>query len=395
MAARTRLLVISPWFEPGFKAGGVVRAVVNLVEALAQDIDISIVTSDRDHLDTAPYPGIAVNRWTQRGGYRVFYLSPGAPGYLHLGRILRDPAWDVVHISGVFDPLYTLWPLAALRTVPASRRPRVILQPHGMLGEGALRLKKRKKQIFLSTARQFGFFDGVVWHATSGLESAEVRAVFGDGAHIDEAANLADPPSAEPPGERGKTAGQVRFCFFSRITPKKGLLEALRFVGLSAAGPGVVFDILGPVDDAGYWQACQLEMEGLRRRGVETTHRGAIARDDVHRTLSGYHVMVLPTYNENFGYVILEALLAGCLVLLSDQTPWLDLAERQVGWTLRLADEAGFARAIDDCIAMDGEEYRRRSQAAFHYAVEAASDPTAIGRLRELVDRAAGIDRAA
>jgi glycosyltransferase involved in cell wall biosynthesis len=47
--------------------------------------------------------------------------------------------------------------------------------------------------------------------------------------------------------------------------------------------------------------------------------------------------MVLPTYNENFGYVILEALLAGCPVILSDQPPWRDLEARQVGWTIPLA----------------------------------------------------------
>ena len=375
MAAPTRLLVISPWYEPGYKAGGVVRAVVNMVDALADSIDISIVTSDRDLTDEQPYPGIEVDRWIERGGHRIFHLSHGPSSYLHMGRIVRGGDWQVVHISGIFDPLFTMWPLAAVRSIAARRRPRVIVQAHGMLGEGALRIKQRKKDLFLGAARRVGLYRDVTWHATSPLETAEVRSVFGEDVAVAEAANLPDPPAADPPGPRGKRPGQARFCFFSRISPKKGLLEALRFFRRSVAGAGVVFDVLGPVDDAAYWQSCQPEIEALRRRGVGVTHRGPIERDQVHAALSGYHVMVLPTHNENFGYVILEALLAGCPVILSDQTPWLDLAEHGVGWTIPLRDETGFARAIDECIAMPGDEYDRRSAAAHRYAIAAATHP--------------------
>jgi glycosyltransferase involved in cell wall biosynthesis len=95
--------------------------------------------------------------------------------------------------------------------------------------------------------------------------------------------------------------------------------------------------------------------------------------------------MLLPTRNENFGYVILEALLAGCPVILSDQTPWRDLDEKQAGWVIPLGDEAGFVRALDAAIQMDAGDFHRRSTAAYQYAASAAANPAAVGRLRDLL----------
>src|SRR5687768_2865171 len=190
MATKPRLLVITPWYAPAFKAGGVVRAVVNMVEALAADFDISIATGDRDYLDSQPYPDVVANRWDERDGYRILHLSPGPASFLRMARLVREPDWEIVHINGLFSPLYTSTPLAALRPRRPPRRPRVIVHPHGMFGEGALRIKWRKKQLFLGSMRRAGLYDHVTWHATSALEADEIRAILGDRVHIVEAANL-------------------------------------------------------------------------------------------------------------------------------------------------------------------------------------------------------------
>jgi glycosyltransferase involved in cell wall biosynthesis len=43
-----------------------------------------------------------------------------------------------------------------------------------------------------------------------------------------------------------------------------------------------------------------------------------------------YDFFVLPTIGENFGYVFLEALAAGCPLITSDRTPWTTL--RKTHW---------------------------------------------------------------
>ncbi len=63
---------------------------------------------------------------------------------------------------------------------------------------------------------------------------------------------------------------------------------------------------------------------------------GPLPPDRVAEALRANHLLFLPTRSENFGHVILEALAAGCPVLLSDRTPWRNLARAGVGWDLPL-----------------------------------------------------------
>jgi glycosyltransferase involved in cell wall biosynthesis len=90
----------------------------------------------------------------------------------------------------------------------------------------------------------------------------------------------------------------------------------------------------------------------------EATHR------DLQRRLANYDVMILPTLGENFGHVIVEAWTAGCPVLVSDRTPWRQLASHGVGWDVAL-DHGQWAAAIGECLDMSAEahlEMRRRAR---------------------------------
>jgi glycosyltransferase involved in cell wall biosynthesis len=84
--------------------------------------------------------------------------------------------------------------------------------------------------------------------------------------------------------------------------------------------------------------------------------------------------LFLPSLGENFGHVIVEALSAGCPILISDRTPWRGLAERGVGWDLPLEDPAGFRGVIDACCVEEFEERRRRAELASAWAASLAPD---------------------
>ena len=86
--------------------------------------------------------------------------------------------------------------------------------------------------------------------------------------------------------------------------------------------------------------------------------------------LSDYHFFILPTFHENFGHSIFEALSAGCPVLISDQTPWHDLEEKKAGWDLPLNDESLWKDKLNELIKMSDDEYQEWSRGARKVAEE-------------------------
>lgn len=375
-----RVLVLTDWYLPGFKAGGPIRSVANMVTALAREFEFSILTSDRDMGDPARYPGIEAGRWQLRDRHRVLYLPRGRlDTYPSMLRVLREVSPDILHVNGLFSPLFSILPLAARRL--GRGHGRCLIAPRGMLGAGALQIRPTKKRAFIAAARTTDLYRATIWHATSDMEAAEIRAVIGPRAEIRVAPNLPDARPDPGPLKPAKRPGSVRFCFFSRVSPKKGLREALQM--LASVDGDVGLDVIGPVDDPAYWRACQAEMARLRPL-IKVSYVGAVEPARVHETLAGYHFLILPTWNENFGHAIIDALAAGCPVIISDQTPWHQLEAQEAGWTIPLADRARFVAVMRECVAMDDELFTRRSRAAVAFAAQVATDPAALASNRAL-----------
>jgi glycosyltransferase involved in cell wall biosynthesis len=118
----------------------------------------------------------------------------------------------------------------------------------------------------------------------------------------------------------------------------------------------VIFDIYGSLEDASYFAECEKAMAELPAN-ISATYKGPVAPDSVISTLSKYDAFFLPTFGENFGHAILEALLAGCPVMLSDQTPWRNLAEQQAGFDCALDNPQVLRDAVERLIAMKDSEF--------------------------------------
>ena len=70
------------WYAPGFKAGGPIRSAVNFADQLENDLDIFVLTTDRDLGDTQAYPGILADQWVKKmtTWYFMHHLPP-LPGH--------------------------------------------------------------------------------------------------------------------------------------------------------------------------------------------------------------------------------------------------------------------------------------------------------------------------
>jgi len=381
-----RILIVASAYLPGFKAGGPIRSLANLVAHLGGEFDFRILTSDRDLGDAVPYADIQPDVWTEWGNNHVMYLSPDKQRLRSWRGLLTALDYDVIYLNAFFSTftIYTLL-LRRLRQVPA--RP-VILAPRGEFSPGALQLKWLKKRAFLLTAGFFGLYRNLLWQASSNFEAQEIRDLTAQFRLDSEPAIIIapNPPpkllgNAHNPALRNKKSGIAQFVFLSRIARKKNLHYALNL--LCKVPWQVRFDIYGPIEDTGYWQECE-QIIGTLPASVQVSYHGPVPADQVPATFASYHAFLFPTHGENFGHVILEALSAGCPVITSDQTPWRDLAARQAGWDLPLEQPDAFLQVIQQVIDMDQPTWETWSLGARGVADAFIHDPSIVEANRQL-----------
>lgn len=380
-----RVLSLVDYYLPGYRAGGPLRTLANVAAHLGAEFRLTMVTRDRDLGDAAPYPGLERGGRRTVGGAQVVYLGPGERGMRTLARLIRAERPEVLWLNSLFSPAFTLRPLLLRRAGRLGSVP-VILAPRGELSPGALAIKAPRKRAYLAATRAAGLYRGVIWQASADAEAEDIRRCFGGGVRLVVAPDLAAPVPAAPPPPRRKVPGELRVAFLSRVSRKKNLDGALRL--LRGAGPGIVLDVYGPEEDAAYAAECRALAAALAPE-VDVRFHGAVAPEQVPARLAESHLFFLPTHGENFGHVVLEALLAGCVLLLSDQTPWRGLETRGVGWDLPLADAERFRDALRSCVAMDDAAFRGRSLAARRMGEAYAGDAEVVDATRRLLLRAA------
>ena len=150
-----------------------------------------------------------------------------------------------------------------------------------------------------------------------------------------------------------KKPGEASFIFLSRIVPKKNLLSAINY--MAEIKGKVQFDIYGALEDPAYWKECQKKISQLPDN-IKVEYKGLVSHDQVHDTFRKYDAFLFPTLSENYGHVIAEALLVGCPIIVSDQTPWNDVSLIEGGWSIPLDDSEQYISAIQEVVDADEEK---------------------------------------
>jgi glycosyltransferase involved in cell wall biosynthesis len=163
------------------------------------------------------------------------------------------------------------------------------------------------------------------------------------------------------------------------------LTAVFEYLKKTTPDQSIQLDIYGPIDGPSFWKDCQRVMRTLPKH-VTANYRGVLNHSQVNETLSQHHFLILPTLGESFGHAIVEALSAGCPVIISDRTPWKNLVSQKVGWDIPLEESEKFAQVIRYCASMDQGEYDSWSKSAFDYAHHFLNDPAIIRQSRKLFD---------
>jgi glycosyltransferase involved in cell wall biosynthesis len=375
-----RILTIVDWYLPGYKAGGPIRTVSNMVELLHHEFEFYVLTRDRDLHEDKPYASVTTDRWTQTGAARVHYASDLS--FRNLRRLINEAKPDIIYLNSFFSRLsmkvVLLRRLGIVTPVP------VVLAPRGEFSPGALSIKPTRKRAFMRTALRL-LYSRVLWHGSThhegmqiwrvlsrygGSEKKIARVKMARNIHVASDVPVTAPTSAEQSSWTLKRPGEVRFIFLSRISRMKNLKYAIE--ACNGLKGNVALDIYGPLEQQTYFEECRSAMQAAPAN-IKIEYRGPVAPDQVHSTMASYHFMVLPTLGENFGHVIVEALSAARPVVISDQTPWRQLDN--AGWVLPLSDTTLWSRTLQNCVDMGNAPYQAMSQDAREFARRSAESP--------------------
>lgn len=360
---KKRILIFIDWYLPGYKAGGPIQSVANLIEHLKDEFDFFVVTRDTDYCEEIPYTLIKSDEWNVlKNGTNVYYISKNNLERSSIRNIIRKTDFDCIYLNGIYSLYFTLYPLFLLRK---KRDKKIIIAARGMLAASALGVKKIKKIFFLRAVKILSLFDKVIFHATNQIEENDIKNILGEKYEIKIAANLPPKNTLSTLPKREKKTGSLRIVNVARIAPEKNLLFALKV--LKDVQADVVFDFYGPIYNQDYWNQCKNVLDELPQN-VKAFYKGSIESEKVIDLLKEYHFMFMPTQGENFGHIILQSLMTGCPVIISDQTPWKDLEEKNIGWDLDLNRPDYFSKKINELSNMDEKKYNILSNAAFNYA---------------------------
>lgn len=351
---KSRVVVFIDWYSPGYKAGGPVRSMINMTAHLAEEFDFFIVTRNSEYGEEVPYDSVNSDAWNKLpSGEKVWYSSAGTPSLKLWRNLIGEVNPDVVYINGIYSPKFSLLPLIAARRMKCSK---IIVAPRGMLAVSAIHVKGWKKNLFLSIVKIVNLYKNLFWHATNQKEADEIVARLNvDRSKICVAANLPRTTHKKSCASL-KTQSVLRLISLARVAPEKNTLYAIECLSLIGAHCKIELDLYGQIYDQDYWQLCEKEILKLPNH-IQVNYKGVVNSELIPKTIEKYHVLFLPSRGENFGHVILEALMAGRPVVISDQTPWRDLSDIKAGWDLSLSDPSGFSTTLESLATMNQNEY--------------------------------------
>ena len=99
---RKKVLVLTHFYTPGYRGGGPIKSISNLVEILGNELDFYVVTSDRDLGSKAPYEGIRFDEWLEVGRAKVFYVGESPLWWLKIARVVSSRRFDLIYLNSFF-----------------------------------------------------------------------------------------------------------------------------------------------------------------------------------------------------------------------------------------------------------------------------------------------------
>lgn len=348
-----RILHVIPAYYPSSYWGGPIFSVYGLNNALASipEVHLKILTTDSagpslsqrldekklDLKSLFPRQEIYFSRRIYRNSVSLAYILK-LPPLIHWA--------DAVHITAA----YSFTTLPALLFCRIMRKP-LVWSPRGAFQDAQKLEFARNKKIKLIWNRVCALInnpDRTIIHVTSEEEKRFSLMSIPD-SKVEVVPNGVNIPS-DLPSKKFSLSNELRLLFLSRLDKKKGLENLLDAIA-KLKDQNLRLDVYG-TGDKKYIETLILR---ARNHGVLDTKvyfRGHVDGLEKEKVFQQADVFILPSYSENYGMVIAEALAHGVPVIASRGTPWQRVVEKGCGlWVGNSSEE--LAQAIRVITHMD------------------------------------------
>lgn len=328
-----------------WECGGPVRSVQGLVAALercgVEAWILAMTTDAKPWMDGIPH-------------YRMAHATDYA-GYKKAIRDLIDEVHpDVVHLHNLWTP-----DLHAAAVVCRERGIPYVFSPRGTLETWAFNHKWLKKRIAWFLYQRHDLNCAAALHVTVEKEK-ESCARLGLRPPVLISPNAVNTPKTLPPRNL-RADGFRRVLFMARVHMQKGILDFAEAWG-RVRPRGWKFEIAGFDEDGSLTKVREIAQRG--GYADDFIYAGPQKDEEKWTLYRRADLVVLPTYTENFGMTVVEALYAGVPVLTTKGAPWSELETRRCGWWVEnKVEERGRGRewreldaALREAIALSDEE---------------------------------------
>ncbi len=315
---------------PGIRleAGGVVRAVLDWCALLAQ-------RGNRITLATHNSPDIPPD-WNGAAGKPAVVRLPAPANPNQFVGAAAVRSWENLLTGDVVAHLHTPWTLSNMQMARAARRRKVpyIVSIHGMLDDWSMRQRGLKKRTFLALGGRTFLRRADAIHYTAAAEREQAEKWIGNPRSV-----VLPPPVDLTPFQVLPGPGLARskfsvegdepvILFLSRLHEKKGvhtLIDAA--AALRQRGRPVNLLIAGTAAaaDQAYADSLVARVDRLNLKS-SVKFLGMVSGPEKVSLYQLANLLVLPTRQENFGLVLIEAMASGTPVLTTRGTDiWQEL----------------------------------------------------------------------
>nr|WP_319569928.1 glycosyltransferase [uncultured Draconibacterium sp.] len=254
------------------------------------------------------------------------------------GRNLNPGDFDLIHLQHIWDPYIHVMALAArIKGIP------YIITPRGMLEPWIMARHPWKKKLAMALYQRKDLHEAALIHATATMEMESIRKLgfINEIAMIPNGIDLSRVPAPKT------EYGSKKVVFLSRIHPKKGI-ELLLDAWKQLNKDGWSLEVTGN-GEASYVKFLEKKIEKNKIQNAKIL--GPLYGDSKWDFIKGADIFVLPTYSENFGIVVAEALAVGVPVITTTGAPWHELLSHKCGWWIDLS-VANLKESLDEAMSL-------------------------------------------